>query len=409
MKDKALKLFSDYKYSLIIFAALSIQAIMNLTPMRGVGEYLYVYYLVDFSMGKTSRLLIGTIVNWLTDSPDIDWINRFVLIFIFVTLFLSAILAGRIISGVKEELRPHALIFALFLVSGPFAFANFTKFVGFLDIFMFLVALIAIAFLYNRYLQWLVPALCVIGVFIHQGFVLSFFPLVILASFYLTFVQERKNERKAVFVLTAVFTAASLLYCVLYGTDTVTIPFEKMCEIVEKRGSREFSDTALFNLGFFFYNHVPSAVELSTEQYADLSLWETFLELFKFTNITYLKNLRGLISIMSLALFVFAMFWIIWIRCIKNTEKKGKKFVYACFMLSTLIVPLYSLIAVDYIRWIQGGVLTQFGLIFFMFFMKDEPFEKAVAEIGEFFKNKKLFLVLMYLVYALAVQRDISG
>ena len=409
MKTKAAKIFSDCKYGLIVFILLTVQAVMNMIPFREVGEYLHVYYLVDFSMGKTSRLLIGSIVNWLTDSPTVEWVNKFVVVSIFLMIILVSVFAGKVINSVMKELKPQMFIFALFFVSGSLTFANFSKFIGFLDVYMFIVALVAVAFLCNRYLCWFVPILCVVGVFIHQGFVISYFPLVILASFYMAFTQEKKAEKKAVFVLSAVLTVAAVLFCAVLGTKTITLPYEEMCEIVNERASREFSDTALFNLGFYFYNHAPSETGISTEQLSNMSLWEILVTLFNFTNYLYLDTFRGLVAIMSLTLLMFALFWMVWIKCAKNAETKGKKFVYVCFMLFTLIVPLYCLIAVDYIRWIQAGMLTQFGLAFLMFYMKDEPFEKTMVQLKEYFSNKKLLLLIIYLVYALAVQRDLTA
>ncbi len=409
MKEKALGIFSEIKYGLAVFVLLSAQAIMNMIPFQGTGEFLHVYYLVDFSMGKASRLLIGTLVNWLTDAPTPEWVDRFFVVSLFLTILLASVLAGKVINNTKKELKPHILVFALFLVSGSLNFACFSKFTGFFDIYMFAVALLCVVFLFNKYLRWLVPVLCVAGVFIHQGFALSFFPLVIGAAFYMAFTNENKAAKKAVFVVSAVATVATVLYCVSYGTDTMTITFEEMCAIVEERAGIDISDDALFNLGFYFYNHVPSGTELSIYEYSDLSLWDTLAEIFIYTNSTYLTSFNGLISIMSLAVIMFAAFWIIWIKCAKNSQTKGRKFLYICFMLATLIVPLYCLIAVDYIRWVQAGMLTQFGLAFMMFYTKDEPFEKAVAELGEFFRKKKLLLVIIYFVYALSVKRDLSA
>jgi hypothetical protein len=378
-------------------------------PFRGTGEYLHVYYLVDFSMGKASRLLIGTIVNWLTDAPTAEWVDRFFVVSLFLTILLASVLAGKVINNTPKELKPHILVFALFLVSGSLNFACFSKFTGFFDIYLYAVALICVVFLFNKYLRWFVPVLCVAGVFIHQGFALSFFPLVIGAAFYMTFTDENKKAKKAVFVLSAAATVAAVVYCVTLGTETMTITFEEMCEIVKERAGFEISEEALFNLGFYFYNHVPSAAELSIHQYSDLSLWDTLVELFLFTNTKDLTSFKGLISIMSLTAIMFTLFWIVWIKCVKNSQTKGRKFVYICFMLATFIVPLYCLIAIDYIRWVQAGMLTQFGFAFMMFYVKDEPFRKAIEEIGEFFRQKKLLLVIIYFVYALSVQRDLSA
>ena len=150
MKTKAAKIFSDYKYGIVIFAVLAVQAIINLIPIVPVGEYLYVYYLVDFSMGSASRLLIGSIINLITDTPTIEWVTRLTVVFVFITLLVSAFLAGKVISSVKKELRLHIFIFTLFLVSGPFAFANFSRYTGFFYPYMFILSLVAIVFLFNK-------------------------------------------------------------------------------------------------------------------------------------------------------------------------------------------------------------------------------------------------------------------
>lgn len=409
MKTKAAGIFSKCKYGLAVFIILTIQAVINMIPFSGTGEFLHVYYLVDFSMGKASRLLIGTVVNWLTDNPDIDWVNKFAAASVFLAIIITSCVIGKIINGIKPEMKPHVLVVTLFLVSGSLTFAIFSRFIGFLDIYMFIVALSAVIFLNNKYLRWLTPLLCVAGVFIHQGFVLSFFPLIALSSFYLAFVHEKNVSSIAVFVLSMVLTAVSVIYCVIYGTETMTLTFEEMCRIVNERGSHEFSDEALFNLGFYFYEHAPDKSGLTNAQLSEMSLWEVIVSLFTFVNFQYDGSLRGLFAILSLALIMFVIFAIIWIKCIMHADSKPKKFVYACFMLSMLIVPLYCLIASDYARWVQAGMLTQFGFAFLMFFIKDAPFEKALMQLGEFFKSKKFLLVMIYLVYAFAVQRDVTS
>lgn len=408
MKEKTIKFFSDYKYSLIIFCILAVQAIINMIPFEGVGELIYLYYLADLSMGKTSRLLMGTIINWLTDNPTKEFVNAFAVVFVFITLFLSSLLVGKVISGVEKELKPHVLVFTAFLVSGTFTFAGFSRYLGFFDVYLFLISLIAVVFLQSKYLKWLVPLLCAVCVFIHQGFAFTFFPIIILVSFYKT-VSDKKPTDAAVFLLSAVTSVVATLFCVLKGTQTMNIPFEQMREIISERASFHLDEEDFRDVRFFYYGIAPDkGLENAGAQTTELPLLEKIAGVIEYNQyITSSSN--GLFAVLSLAVVLFVIFWIIWIKCIKHTDNKGKKFVYLCFMLAVLIVPLYSLLAADFIRWVQAGMLTQFILAMFMFFMKDEPFECAVAELGEYFKNKKFILVLIYLVHALAIQRKLTG
>ena len=56
MKTKAANILSSIKYELCIFILLIVQAIINISPyFLHVGEYTRLYYLIDFSMGKTLK------------------------------------------------------------------------------------------------------------------------------------------------------------------------------------------------------------------------------------------------------------------------------------------------------------------------------------------------------------------
>ena len=106
MKTKASKFISCCKYELGIFVLLCIQALMNLNEIKNMLLDFYSYYLVDFSMGKTSRLLIGSIVSLLTDKPTAAWIHGFAVVVLFLTLLATALIIGKVIKSASDEMRP---------------------------------------------------------------------------------------------------------------------------------------------------------------------------------------------------------------------------------------------------------------------------------------------------------------
>lgn len=409
MKTKAAKIFSSIKYELIIFIILGIQAALNIFESKTVGEFVRPYYIVDFSMGKTSRLLIGSIVSLFTDNPTTEWINRFATVVVFLMIILVSILAGRVIKNVEKELKPQMLVLALFLVSGCFTFYTFSRALGFFDVYMFIIALISVCFLQNRYLRWLVPALCVAGVYVHQVFLVSYFPFVALVAFYLVITQKKKAANTTVLFVSAVATVAALLFCVLYGAETMTVSFEEMREIINRKGSFNYSEEAFSIIKFYFYNMAPDELGVSAEQISQEPLTYMLKKMAEYVNVYYAGSHNGLIAIFSLSSLIFGFFWAIWIKCARNTVSKARKFIYISFLLSTLLAPIICILAADYIRWIQAGVLIQFGLAFFMFYIKDEPFKKTMIQFKDYFSNKKMVLVVFYIVYALAVQRDLTG
>ncbi len=406
MKAKISKAFSCCKYELGVFFLLCIQALINLYDFIEVGEFTRLYFLIDFSMGKASRLLVGTIVNFLTDNPTIEWINTFSLIVIFLTLFFTAILIGKAIRKTDDEYKSQIYIFALFFVSGTFTMRGFSEYVGFLDIYMFIFSLLAVVCACNKYLRLLVPFICVAGVFTHQTFAISYFPLVILVVFYLMITGEKKGGNAIVFAVTSAVTVVATLFCILKGPETMTVTFEEAVEIIKQRSGDE-SLEIFDNIAFYLFNIAPDDIGLTTEQVSNSSLWDFLRIMGEFITKSEI-TVNGAISIWILTAVVLSFFYAIWIRCIKNTDSKSKKFVYFCFMAFTLLIPVCCIISTDYIRWIQAGIITQFGLVFLMFASKDKPFEKTMNDFKRFFSDKKLLLFAIYAIYAFSIQRRLG-
>lgn len=407
MKTKAAKLFSCFKYELGIFILLGLQAFMNLNPYYAVGEYIELYYLVDFSMGKTSRLLLGSIVSLFTDNPTPEWIEAFAVTVLYLVIALVSVLLGKVIRKTSDELKPQIYVLMLFFVSGPFGMFGFSRYLGMLDIYMFIFTVLAVLCACNKYLRWLVPLFCAAGVFTHHAFAITYFPLIILVVFYLMLTQEKKGGNAGVFALASAVTVALTLYCATADVDAMNITFDEMKEIIKQRSGYDYSETGLGYIGFYFYNIAPEAVGLNVEQISESSALDLFLGFAKYVQGQGISA-ETAIPILLMAAAAVAVFAAIWICCMKNTDSKVRRFVYFCFMAFMLFIPVCFTVAQDYVRWAQAGVLVQFGLMFLMFVKKDEPFKKTMQQFKAFFSNKKFLLVVIYAAYALAIPQDLT-
>lgn len=407
MKTKALNFFSAIKYQLLVFVLLAGQAIYTMLSYSGftVGKTITLYYLVDLSMLKSSRTWVGTLVSLLTDHPTYEWINGFAVVILFLAIFITSFLVGRIIKNVENDIKPQAFIAALFFVTGSFTLHLFSRNLGFLDTHLFIIALVSVVFLNNKILRWFVPALCVAGFLTHQLFAVMYFPLIVLVALYLLVAQKGgKISKFAVLVLSIAVLAFVAIFVLAKGHKTNVYTPEQMLDIIQSKIGFEYEDAIVDEMRWeYFYIPPPSVGDYSYESVAALSLWDYIVGWLDYTN-----NLKGFsvdhfLALHSAVGIIFSAFGAIWIMCIRNTESKLKKFVFALFMISVLASPIGCFVTFDFERICQAVVLCQFVLLFFMFYIKDEAFNKTMAKLGAFFKDKKILLVIAFAVYNMAV------
>jgi hypothetical protein len=128
VKTKILTFTHRFKYELGILALLLVQALLNLKRIMGMDSNFLVYYLSDFSMAKTSRMLVGTFVNLLTDHPTERWINNFARIVLFAVIVFVAVLLGRVVKSVDADKRIPLYAMILFFCTGTFTMHIFSAF-----------------------------------------------------------------------------------------------------------------------------------------------------------------------------------------------------------------------------------------------------------------------------------------
>ncbi len=398
MKTKILAVTDKFKYELGIFALLLVQALLNVKRLTGMDSNFLVYYLSDFSMAKTSRMLVGSFINLLTDHPTEIWINNFARIVLFLSMITVAALLGRIVKKVDADKRVPLYALILFFCTGTFTMHIFSAFFGMMDIYMFMFAVLSIACLQNRFLRWLVPVLCLAGVMINIVFIFSFFPAVLLVILYLAAFSNKKAGYIFLFCITALSVLALTYYCGFMFKDTIAVTVEEMREIMERKICAPVSDEQIeYFTAYIFGTDIDGKNFLSGNIHnMNLNMLVKNLSEFMFSE---RLDIRGLMSLGVGAVPVMAVFWGIWISCIRKTKEIGKKFVYLCFILSALCIPFCLVLSTDPIRWYAAGVMTQFALGFYLFYAEDKAFGETVETIRKFFADKKIIFLLVFLAY----------
>lgn len=391
--------FSKYKYELSAFLLLLIQACLNIDFRQGMNRNALVFYLPDFSMAKTSRLLIGSFVNLFTDKPTVAWLNCFAAVVLLLTLIFTSILIGKVIKTADSEMRPVIAVFSLFFVSGAFTVWGYSKFFGFLDIYMYLFTVLSVVAVRNKMFRWLIPLFCIGGVLVNYVFTISYFPLIALVFLYLCVTSEKKAGSIAAFSATLIITGLLTYYCAMIGKTTATVTFEEMWQIMENKIGIELDYENVYYFQFYLFGDEPAEEEYNIE-INDANPIEFIILLVRYLIKLSSHSLNSVFSVSLGVLPILIFFWTVWGKCIKLSETKLRKLVYLCFMLAPLFAVVCCALSTDLTRWAATGVLTQFGLGYFMFMVKDKYFTEVLLKLKSFLKGKTIWLIMIWIVYA---------
>lgn len=398
MAEKMKKLVSEWKYEAVIFLMTMITVLINIDKLSEIHRMFVTHYLTDFSMGINSRVLVGSFVNLLNSHPTEEWLTNFAIVFLIAGMLLTAIVLGRVVKKTTSENRLSVWVFILFFVSGSLTISLFSRFFGMLDIHLYILTIIAVIFAGNKHLRWFVPVLCIAAVFVNYVFTISYFIIVLLAMLYYADKNEKKAADIAVFVITVLSVIGLTYYCVFEAHKHMFMTYEEAVALIEAKIGHAFSEEQREYISLYLFGVHPESEQLYGFDIEKSSSVQFIYYFVRFLIENRTDN-AGLFSLALVTVPVILAFWIIWVMCIKNTEKKGTKFVYLCAVLSTLFVPLCCLLSTDYTRWIGAFVMCQFGMCFLMFYVKDEAFNKTVGKLKAIFSDNKIILIVIYLVY----------
>ncbi len=407
MVDKLKNFAIRWKYEAIIFLMTMIPVFFNFNKLSHVHRMYIPYYLYDFSMGFNSRMWVGSLVRVLNPHPTEEWIKNFAVAILILGMILTAIVLGRAVKNAANENRFTMLVFILFFISGSLSISIFSRFFGMLDIHMYIIALVSVAFSQNKYLRWFVPVLCIAGVLVNFVFTISYFPIVVLALLYNADKNEKKLWHIVVFVLTVVLVLGVTVYTVFAASDNMFITPDEAIRIMEDKIGHPLTAEQNEYAGLYLFGQNEGAAELFGKPVSDMSPFEYISNYFRYFVETSF-SMHGVFNLSLITLPVIAAFWALWISCIRKAEKKSTKFIYICYILSTLFIPLACLLSTDLVRWVASGLITQFALCFLMFYLRDSAFEETIRKIRQMSSKNKIIPFVLYVLYASSLYLDLA-
>lgn len=384
---KAILLLRSANYEIVVFAILMLQAIMIIDWDNPVSDVCLPFYAIDYRAGFASRMLIGSIVELLTDKITLNWITGFTAISLTITFFLTALLIGKLLRTAKVDIRSFTVFCVFIFLLTQYSIVSYAHILGMLDVYWCLCALLILLLIDHKCFMWLIPVICFIGLATQYLFVIVFFPTIFVMLIYK--LRNKTSVGNLLIVCITLLTCIGFsVYFIFYANDTMVMNKDELYEYMSGKVNfvlqREYFDFTLYNYGEGKY-------------YGGL---KNYLYVYFFTSTSYRSMVSSYVNnVYGIPFIVFFVY--IWGSVIKVARSRAEKLYFIiCAALPLGSVPLFIL-STDTERFLFQVILTQFLLLFYVIIKNDEAVIAALKTIQDHWKAKYP-LVILFVLFALS-------
>ena len=373
---KIKKFLADNKFAFIFFAALlgCGLATVNWKDFNdGLSRATYAFYLADFSLGFCSKHFVGALVGLFKHTFTDVWLKGLVYTVVVLTCAVTAFMFAKVFKGLDGKNQKHLIFAAAAFAALPYCFSIFFKYLGFFDNYWYLLTLVAIACVNNKFAKWLIPVVCFLGLGVHYIYVATFFPLIFILIVYNIANGENKRSDISLLAVTLAVTFVATAYFLFFANYTATMPADDAFEYMGSRFNLPLDRTYYdFNLYGVYEGEQISTLSHAIYMYVTVNLRD---------NLNY--NNLGKTAIYIIVLF--SAFNYIWVSAIRHGKTKADKLVFTlCLLLSFLLLPLL-LLSTDYDRWTSLMAIIEFMAVGYFLYRKDATvtpiFEKTCSAL----------------------------
>jgi len=200
-----------FRYELALFSFFIIEMLTKMPVIDGMDNWSVSQYLLTYRLGFSSRMLIGSIISLFTNKiTDTIIYNIATGTSVLLCLFVAIILAHFIkkTNRASNYIKVIVLIFIASPASITYLFnsANFSRF----DIYLLLISMAYVLISKTKF-KWAIPLMCIVAMSIHQVFIFTFFPMVIIVLLYNASREKSKIQSTILITTTSFFTACAFL------------------------------------------------------------------------------------------------------------------------------------------------------------------------------------------------------
>jgi len=377
-KDSRLNYSGKKYYEIFIFAVLMFEFAVLLPNINNNDPYMVTFYFLSYQdLGLNTRLFIGSVFKIFAEYISVKTLFYCICIITACLNGLVALVLGKVLRRSFDETTDSLKIFIILFLSSPFSlcFLFYKGNFGYFDLYLVLVTVIMFLFTGNKYLKWLVPALCIIAEAIHPGWMLLYMPAIVIILIYKYYKNKYKKSSLILCAITFLIASISLFYFQFLPHHIDFKSPEAVVSFIQHR-----TDSSL-NSDIIMANYF---LKVSTYFYDSLHV---VLSLAFSSSVCLLVIVSPLITV----------FFFLWLKAFKKAEDKFAKFiVLLCMAAPAVSIPIFF--SFDWDRWIAAIFIVQFSLVFYFL---DSGFACVVesAENIRIYFQKHLFLFIFIIVF----------
>jgi hypothetical protein len=377
---KLAKFINGYAVELMVAAYLIYSLYIN--RAGAIYGYVNAWYVINYSYGFGSRLLIGSLINLMTGGfVTKTFAYNFVLFALVGISILLAVVIGKVYKKMPDSLSKITVLFltAFYLMSPASPEYLWTwENMGRLETYLFVLSLILVLisfYVKNIYVKYV--AMAIIGclcVLIHQAYVFLFFPLMLVII--IEDIWRSKFNKKNILLAIGAVLCISVMFLVMQFKSGIY--YDNLDELME-----ELNRHANFEV-----DKGPMEAEY---------FW-TIVENFTNNMVPEIPHhLKYGFILVCMLVPVWGTYLWIWLHAIKHSTVKSEKAKYILILLTNLAyIPVFALMN-DWGRWFAALFSVGFLNILVLAWRHDEGILDSLNTLGAKIKKTPAIFILFIL------------
>lgn len=362
------------RYEIAVFMFLTLQLIV-MAADKNLDLWVMTPYLITYRFGLLPRALAGSVLSLFTDKVTTGIIFSIAIAFFLVLAAQISLLFAKAIRSSDEDLKLPVKLFTLLFLASPLSVTYLLGgYIARFDLFWLILTLVSLVFLKNRWLRWAVPLLSAAAIMIHQGYMVTYMPALVVPMLYE--VYRSKYSKRSIAILA--------LSCFLMGFVFIFLIFAQ--KNIPFADAAAFTESIAKNAGFQPEYHM-----VYSEYYCPFPNWTTNVVLPILAEIAVPVGL----TLLMFSIPLIVIFFSVWKYAYKAAGNKFLKSVFiACAAAPLVFIPA-SVFATDLDRWWAAVINTQFIIVFYLIASKEKALTEAVKRTGNYLKEHLLLFAFI--------------
>jgi hypothetical protein len=325
-------------------------------------------WVLSYNHGLIRRGLLGTIAKLWMPIVSIKDVHHTALAAYCIFLAMLLVVFYFLLKYKDYNGRLFRLI--LLFIAAPTTLSLYARDLGRFDIFLIMIMFFSLAILsFNKHI-WLIPIVMIIGMFIHEGFLILCAPTIIAAMIFVYLWGKKEKKILTALIVSTISVAGAFL--VLYKFGYPTLGYEEFSRLIQSQATFRVTELSMRECYYGFNDHAALTLPYLHDVGSIMNFFEALLILSPV--IIILLNL--------------------WTHAFKNcgTHRGACRLFFFATLSGFMLLP----IATDYGRWLSAIIFCNFFAIFF-FVSKDIIKVEELAEYSD--GSFPLLFVLILLTY----------